>query len=102
MILLDSHQAAEEYPMIVSTPSLRLLLSNVRSIQCAHCVPPSSIHTEQYGIPHSAGFFVRNLRLVPHELSPSQKSGTNWNGNRITTSASVHQTLHLGVFSDQG
>jgi hypothetical protein len=41
---LDAHQAAADYPMTVSTLEFSLLLSNIRSIQCAHCVPPSSIY----------------------------------------------------------
>jgi hypothetical protein len=35
--------------MVASTLELRLLLSNVTSIQCAHCVPPSSIQAQQSG-----------------------------------------------------
>jgi hypothetical protein len=49
MVSLGAHQAAADYPMIVSPLSLRLHLSNVRSIQCAHCVPPSTIHAQPYG-----------------------------------------------------
>jgi hypothetical protein len=48
LISLEVHQAAGDYPMIVSTLELRLLLSNISSTQCVHCIPPSGIHTQQY------------------------------------------------------
>jgi hypothetical protein len=49
MISLDAHQAATDYPMIVSMLEFCLPLSNVRSIQCAHCLPQSSTHAQQSG-----------------------------------------------------
>jgi hypothetical protein len=74
---------------------------SVHPIQCAHCVPPSSTHEQQYGdtcIPQA--LFCTITFGSPQALSFS-KSGTSWNGNRIGTSASMRQTSRLAVFSDR-
>jgi hypothetical protein len=102
MISPDAHQEAANDPMIASTLKLRLLLSNIRSIQCTYCVPPSSIQAQQHG-----DICIRGLCCAqfmsgsPRALSFS-KSETSWNGNRITTSTSIRQTSRQAVFSDRG
>jgi hypothetical protein len=75
MISFNAHQPAEDCLVIVSMFSLRLPLSNVRSIQCAHCVPPSGIHAQQLGdIWTAQALLYTNLRLVSQDLSPSTKA----------------------------
>jgi hypothetical protein len=45
-------------------------------------------------------YYTEFLFLCLRTLSLS-KSGTSWNNNRITTSASIRQTSRLAVFSDR-